>query len=367
MSIEEILEHEAVSGCLAIEDWQYVKLERVKELIDRARKEAVAGKTVYAVYREGDNCADVEAIYADEREAYHCKDCCGADYVEAIEVKGKCDEWNVGKPRVYRAEYSKGQTADDLKEEISTDERITNFDEKDVTNAIRFDGDGETYLSLTAMLTTTHRLIFVDLMRQIYEKHDELKPASGQWYEWPAMRLLHPRKPSAFERDVYRCMMHGSAEDEDGLNMFDGMNSVITRELEDGNIEIQVPQAFHFGDFNPWPALDNETVERTFTVVCPDEDDQDECQLLHRIVAAHSGLLTAERLVEWMSTDDKGDYTRHMTEDGLTKALIKAWVEYAPAGTFADHRPHVTIDYREYIKDKEHGKIIVTFSTEFLH
>ena len=35
--------------------------------------------------------------------------------------------------------------------------------------------------------------------------------------------------------------------------------------------------------------------------------------------------------------------------------------------TFADHCPVISIDWQQYIDDRKHGKITVTFKTEFLH
>ena len=118
-------------------------------------------------------------------------------------------------------------------------------------------------------------------------------------------------------------------------------------------------------DFDPYPPLDQDEVEKTFNIVYPEDADDSEKWVLYHIVLEHSGMLTSERLVEY-ATDKDSDFMRREMARELCDVLCRAWVNDMPGGTFMDHRPHVKVDYSEYVKGNG-GKIIVEFSTEFLH
>lgn len=118
-------------------------------------------------------------------------------------------------------------------------------------------------------------------------------------------------------------------------------------------------------NFDPYPPLDQETVDKTFKIVYPEDCGDSEKWVLYHIVLEHSGLLTSERLVEY-ATDKDSDFMRREMARELCDVLCRAWVNDMPGGTFMDHRPHVKVDYQEYVKGNG-GKIIVEFSTEFLH
>ena len=118
-------------------------------------------------------------------------------------------------------------------------------------------------------------------------------------------------------------------------------------------------------NFDPYPPLDQETVEKTFEIVYPEGCGDSEKWVLYHIVLEHSGLLTSERLVEYATDKDSELLRREMARE-LCDVLCRAWVNDMPGGTFMDHRPHVKVDYREYVKGNG-GKIIVEFSTKFLH
>ena len=118
-------------------------------------------------------------------------------------------------------------------------------------------------------------------------------------------------------------------------------------------------------NFDPYPPLDQDAVEKTFKIVYPEDADDSEKQVLYRIVLEHSGLLTSERLVEY-ATDKGSEFLRGEMARELCDVLCRAWVNNMPGGTFMDHRPNVKVDYQEYAKGNG-GKIIVEFSTEFLH
>jgi len=118
-------------------------------------------------------------------------------------------------------------------------------------------------------------------------------------------------------------------------------------------------------NFDPYPPLDQDAVEKTFKIVYPEDADDSEKWVLYHIVLEYSGLLTSERLVEY-ATDKDSDFMRREMARELCDVLCRAWVNDMPGGTFMDHRPHVKVDYQEYVKGND-GKIIVEFSTEFLH
>lgn len=118
-------------------------------------------------------------------------------------------------------------------------------------------------------------------------------------------------------------------------------------------------------NFDPYPPLDQETVDKTFKIVYPEDCGDSEKWVLYHIVLEYSGLLTSERLVEY-ATDKDSDFMRWEMARELCDVLCRAWVNDMPGGTFMDHRPHVKVDYREYVKGNG-GKIIVEFSTKFLH
>lgn len=118
-------------------------------------------------------------------------------------------------------------------------------------------------------------------------------------------------------------------------------------------------------NFDPYPPLDQDAVEKTFKIVYPEDADDSEKQALYRIVLEHSGMLTSERLVEY-ATDKDSEFLRMEMARELCDIMCRAWVNDMPDGTFMDHRPHVKVDYQEYVKGNG-SKIIVEFSTEFLH
>lgn len=131
-------------------------------------------------------------------------------------------------------------------------------------------------------------------------------------------------------------------------------------------IVIEIPDAVEAArNFDPYPPLDQDAVEKTFKIVYPEDCGDSEKWVLYHIVLEHSGLLTSERLVEY-ATDKDSDFMRREMARELCDVLCRAWVNDMPGGTFMDHRPHVKVDYREYVKGNG-GKIIVEFSTEFLH
>lgn len=131
-------------------------------------------------------------------------------------------------------------------------------------------------------------------------------------------------------------------------------------------IVIEIPDAVEAArNFDPFPPLDQETVEKTFEIVYPEDCRESEKQVLYRIVLEYSGMLTSERLVEYATDKDSELLRREMARE-LCDVLCRAWVNDMPGGTFMDHRPHVKVDYSEYVKGNG-GKIIVEFSTEFLH
>ena len=118
-------------------------------------------------------------------------------------------------------------------------------------------------------------------------------------------------------------------------------------------------------NFDPYPPLDQDAVEKTFKIVYPEDADDNEKRVLYRIVLEHSGLLTTEDVVKY-ATDPDCDILRWAMTCDVCDVLCRAWVNNMPGGTFMDHRPHVKVDYREYVKGNG-GKIIVEFSTKFLH
>lgn len=118
-------------------------------------------------------------------------------------------------------------------------------------------------------------------------------------------------------------------------------------------------------NFDPYPPLDHETVEKTFEIVYPEGCRESEKQVLYHIVLEHSGMLTSERLVKY-ATDKDSEFSRREMTHELCDVMCRAWVNNMPGGTFMDHHPHVKVDYREYVKGNG-GKIIIEFSTTFLH
>lgn len=118
-------------------------------------------------------------------------------------------------------------------------------------------------------------------------------------------------------------------------------------------------------NFDPYPPLDQDAVEKTFKIIYPEDADDSEKWVLYHIVLEHSGLLTMENVVKY-ATEPDSELQRRAMACEVCDVLCRAWVNDMPDGTFMDHRPHVKVDYREYIKDNG-GKIIVEFSTEFLH
>jgi hypothetical protein len=118
-------------------------------------------------------------------------------------------------------------------------------------------------------------------------------------------------------------------------------------------------------NFDPYPPLDQDEVEKTFKIVYPEDADDNEKWVLYYIVLEHSGLLTMEKVVKY-ATDPDCDMLRRAMACEVCDVLCRAWVNDMPDGTFMDHRPHVKVDYQEYVKGNG-GKIIVEFSTEFLH
>lgn len=131
-------------------------------------------------------------------------------------------------------------------------------------------------------------------------------------------------------------------------------------------IVIEIPDAAEAArNFDPYPPLDQDAVEKTFKIVYPEDCGDSEKWVLYHIVLEHSGLLTTEDIVKY-ATDPDCDILRRAMACELCDVLCRAWVNDMPGGTFMDHRPHVKVDYQEYVKGNG-GKIIVEFSTEFLH
>ena len=131
-------------------------------------------------------------------------------------------------------------------------------------------------------------------------------------------------------------------------------------------IVIEIPDAVEAArKFDPYPPLDQDAVEKTFKIVYPEDADDSEKWVLYHIVLEHSGLLTMENVVKY-ATDPDCDMLRRAMTCEVCDVLCRAWVNDMPGGTFMDHRPHVKVDYQEYVKGNG-GKIIVEFSTEFLH
>lgn len=115
-----------------------------------------------------------------------------------------------------------------------------------------------------------------------------------------------------------------------------------------------------------WNALGYKDVKRIFVINCDEDASVDERAILHDIVRMYSGILTSDEVIGMVN--DKQLRMKYDEDlDALVESMRKAWVHYMPAMTFADHRPTVSIDWQDYINDREHGKIVVTFKTEFLH
>lgn len=172
--------------------------------------------------------------------------------------------------------------------------------------------------------------------------------------------------------EVAKCIARGMAE-----MMMDALEKKVKAQMGDtpvpqkiaglgDPIVIEIPDAVEAAkNFDPYPQLDQETVEKTFEIVYPEGCRDSEKQVLYHIVLEHSGMLTSERLVEY-ATDKDSEFSRREMARELCDVMCRAWVNNMPGGTFMDHRPHVKVDYREYVKGNG-GKIIVEFSTEFLH
>ena len=113
-----------------------------------------------------------------------------------------------------------------------------------------------------------------------------------------------------------------------------------------------------------WNALDYKAFERTFNIVCDEDATAEERGTIGDIVRQFSGVLTSEKVIEWVS-----DKTLRMKHDEdlneLIKSMRQTWAYRMPPMYFADNRPVITIDWQEYITDRKHGKITVTFKTEF--
>ena len=118
-------------------------------------------------------------------------------------------------------------------------------------------------------------------------------------------------------------------------------------------------------NFDPYPPLDQDAIEKTFKIVYPEGADDSEKWALYHIVLEHSGLLTTENVVKY-ATDPDCDMLRREMVCEVCDVLCRAWVNDMPGGTFMDHRPHVKVDYHEYANGNG-GKIVIEFSTEFLH
>lgn len=171
------------------------------------------------------------------------------------------------------------------------------------------------------------------------------------------------------DKEVAKCIADGMAE---------MMLNAIEKKVKEQTGDTPVPEKIAgLGDpividcnaveaarnFDPYPPLDQETVEKTFKIIYPEDTGDSEKWVLYHIVLEHSGLLTSERLVEY-ATDKDSEFMRREMQREFCDVLCRAWVNDMPGGTFMDHRPHVKVDYNEYVNG---GKIIVEFSTEFLH
>lgn len=115
-----------------------------------------------------------------------------------------------------------------------------------------------------------------------------------------------------------------------------------------------------------WNALDYKTFERIFKMAIDDDASIDERIIVYDIVRQFSGVLTSEKVIGWVS--DKMLRMEHDADlESIIKAMRDTWIYRMPPMTFADHCPVISIDWQQYIDDRKHGKITVTFKTEFLH
>ena len=158
------------------------------------------------------------------------------------------------------------------------------------------------------------------------------------------------------ENEVARCVAEGIAE-----RMLDALEKKVKEQMGDtpvpekiavlgDPIVIEIPDAVEAArNFDPYPPLDQETVDKTFKIVYPEDCGDSEKQVLYHIVLEYSGMLTSERLVEY-ATDKDSELLRWEMARELCDVLCRAWVNDMPGGTFMDHRPHVKVDYREYVK-----------------
>lgn len=173
------------------------------------------------------------------------------------------------------------------------------------------------------------------------------------------------------ENEVARCIAEGMAEM--ALNAIEKKLKLTGEDFSEVEERAGLGKPIVIGcdaveaakNFDPYPPLDQETVEKTFEIVYPEGCRESEKQVLYHIMLKHSGMLTSERLVEY-ATDKDSEFLRREMARELCDVMCRAWVNNMPGGTFMDHRPHVKVDYREYVKGNG-GKIIVEFSTEFLH
>lgn len=115
-----------------------------------------------------------------------------------------------------------------------------------------------------------------------------------------------------------------------------------------------------------WNALDYETVKRLFTIEYDEDAAPWQIDIIYNIVRMYSGILTAEKTIGMAS--DKQLRTKYDEDlNALVESMQKTWVNYMPPMYFADHHPKVSIDWRNYVNDREHGKIIVTFKVVGIH
>ena len=174
------------------------------------------------------------------------------------------------------------------------------------------------------------------------------------------------------EDEVAKCIAEGMAE-----MTLDALEKKVKKQMGDtpvpekiaglgDPIVIGIPDAVEAAkNFDQYTPLDQETVEKTFEIVYPEDCHESEKQILYHIVLEYSGMLTSERLVEY-ATDPVREFLRREMARELCDVMRRAWVNNMPGGTFMDHRPNVKVDYREYVKGNG-GKIIVEFSSKFLH
>lgn len=162
--------------------------------------------------------------FREELTAYHYMDCEGGDCVERVVIKPDYVNRN---QRIYHISMFKDQFYSNVKYNIKVVEKINNFNEENVKQAVRYSITEDGGLHLEAYLQGSHRYQVFKNAEKILNSYIE-DYVFGLWYNYPSMEQLTCRELSPLQKRIYGSMFFGESD-----KPFIGLMDSFIKEYED--------------------------------------------------------------------------------------------------------------------------------------